>query len=222
MKNRRMIMTALAVFCAANAATTQNLNWRGFNDEQRHLLSLNVGWDYGTTIGIGYGYKLKSDIPMMLNLEFSLPFGTVLLDDFKVKVGGQAELIRLGDFGATVRVNGIFRRYENSLARLIDFGSEFSGAAGYFGPTWYAAAECGFDKAVATQIKNSALMREYFPDAKDGWYVPTGGNFSYGIQTGYSFMNYDIHLKIGQTVTQDFKTTPLIPYYLQLGLNRTL
>ncbi len=216
------IMIAVAIFCAADAVMAQNVNWRGFNTEQSHLLSLNVGWDYGTTIGIGYGYKLKSDVPVMLNVEFSLPLGKVLLDDFKVKLGGQAELVHLGNFAATVKVNSIFRRYENSLARLLDFGSEFAGSVGYYGPTWFAAAECGFDKAITTQLKNSALMRQYYPEAKDGWYVPTGGNFSYGIQTGYSFVNYDLHLRIGQVVTQDFKTTPMVPYYLQLGMNTKL
>jgi hypothetical protein len=83
-----------------------------------------------------------------------------------------------------------------------------------------AAAEFGFDKAITTQVKHSALTKERFPEAKDGWYVPTGGNFFYGIQGGYSFESYDINLKIGKTVTQDLKTTAMIPFYFQLGLNR--
>ena len=219
MKTIKMILAAVAFFGTVNILPAQNINWRGLHAEQIHLINLNVGWDYGSTIGIGYGYKLKTAIPIVLNVDFSLPFGSRLLDDFKVKVGGQAELLRRGNFSATVKAYGIFRRYQNVLARLLNFGSEFSGVCGYFQPAWYAAAEFGFDKAITTHIKNSARMREDFPEVRDGWYIPTGGNFFYGIQAGYSFERYDVYLKFGKTVTQDLKTTALIPFYLQLGLN---
>jgi hypothetical protein len=184
-----------------------------------HLINLNIGWDYGSTIGIGYGYKLRTDLPVVLNVDFSLPFGSKVLDDFKVKLGGQVELVRQGNFSATVKAYAIFRRYQNIMARLLNFGSEFSGVCGYYRPNWYAAAEFGFDKAITTHIKNSAQMREYFLEVKDGWYIPTAGNFFYGIQGGYSFNRYDVYLKIGKTVTQDLKTAAMIPFYLQLGLN---
>jgi len=220
MKTIRIILVAVAFYCTANFSLAQNINWKRLNDEQTHLINLNVGWDFASTIGISYGYKLRTNIPVVMNVDFSLPFGSNLLDDFKVKLGGQAELLKLGNFSTTVRAFGIFRRYENRIARLLNFGSEFSGVVGYYQPKWHAAAEFGFDKAITTQVKHSALTRERFPEAKDGWYVPTGGNFCYGIQAGYSFESYDIYSKIGKTVTQDLKTTALIPFYLQLGLNR--
>ena len=220
MKSIRLILVAVVLCCTANLSLAQNINWRGLNDDQTHLINLNVGWDFASTIGISYGYNLKTNIPIVMNVDFSLPFGSIFLDDFKVKLGGQAKLLTLGDFSAALKAYGIFRRYENSIARLLNFGSEFSGVVGYYRSRWHAAAEFGFDKAVTTQVKHSALTREHFPDAKDGWYVPTGGNFFYGIQAGYSFESYDIYSKIGKTVTQDLKTTAMIPFYLQLGLNR--
>ena len=222
MKTTRIGLIAVAFYCTANLSLAQNINWRSFNGEQTHLVSLNVGWDFASTIGVGYGYKLKASIPIMLSVDFSLPFGENLLDDFKVKLGGQAELLTLGNFSATVKASGIFRRYENSVARLLNFGSEFSGVVGYYQPRWHAAAEFGFDKAITTHINHSALTRERYPAIKDGWYVPTGGNFFYGIDVGYSFESYDIHSKIGKTVTQDRKTTAWIPFYLQMGVNLRL
>jgi hypothetical protein len=39
------------------------------------------------------------------------------------------------------------------------------------------------------------------------------------LQTGFSFGRNDIYLKGGKLVTQDFSTTPLLPYYFQVGYN---
>jgi hypothetical protein len=65
------------------------------------------------------------------------------------------------------------------------------------------------------------VFGENYPNAKDGWYEPaTGGNFYYGVQTGYSFGNNDVTLKAGKVIQQDFKTDPVIPFYFQLGYNR--
>ena len=63
-------------------------------------------------------------------------------------------------------------------------------------------------------------MRENNPSVRDGWYVPTGGNFFYGIQSGVSFGRNDLHVSVGKSVTQDFKTTPAPPLYFQIGYNR--
>ena len=63
-------------------------------------------------------------------------------------------------------------------------------------------------------------IRENFPDVKNGWYQPaTGGNFSYGLQTGLSFASVDALFRVGKVVTQDFKTSPTIPFYAEIGTN---
>ena len=63
-------------------------------------------------------------------------------------------------------------------------------------------------------------MKRNYPAIVDGWYVPTGGNFNYGIISGYTFKNNEVYIKTGKIVTQDFKATPTLPLYLQLGYNR--
>jgi hypothetical protein len=179
-----------------------------------------MGWDYSTVEGIGYGQKLKTKLPVVLNMEYSFPFGENIFDDFKTKLGGQAEVLKMDNFSVSVKAYGIFRRYENDLVRLVDFGSEFSTNFGYYKTNWYIAGEFGFDKAIATNIKNTDEMKTMYPDVQDGWYVPTGGNFNFGIVSGYSFKSNDLYVKIGKSMTQDFKTTPAVPYYLQIGYNR--
>ena len=68
-------------------------------------------------------------------------------------------------------------------------------------------------------VKHSALTRECFPDAKDGWYVPTGGNFFYGAQAGKSRGDaLDLNLRLGVTRAQFDDGNAPLPYYLQLEL----
>lgn len=218
MKKLLILMLAVTVF-AANS-NGQNINWRSLQ-EQKYVASVNFGMDYGTIVGVGFGYQFKTRLlPIMANAEFSLPAGDKIFDDFKLKVGGQAEVLHLGNFSTTVRAYGIIRQYQNSLTTITNYGSEFSAIAGFYKSKWYAAGEFGFDKAITSHIRNSETMKGHFPGVKDGWYVPTGGNFFYGIQSGFSFGKMDINLKVGKTIAQGFKTSAYMPVYLQIGVNK--
>jgi hypothetical protein len=219
MKTMKLIMSIAIAICVTNKTMAQNINWAGMNAKQRHIVNIHAGWDYGMVLGIGYGYQLNTKMPLVLHANYSFPSGKNLADDFKTKIGGTIQLYKAGDFAASARVEGIFRRYQNTDARLLNFGSEMSAIAGYYKKKWFAAGEFGFDKAISTHIKHSDSYKGNFPGAKDGWYVPTGGNFHYGLQGGYSFKGSDINLKIGKTVSQDFKTTPIIPWYFELGFS---
>ena len=203
-----------------NYATAQNVNWASLEKKQQHILNINAGLDYGLTYGVGYGHQLKSKLPIIINGEYSFPSGNKIVDDFKTKIGGSIRYAKVNNFLFTAKVYGVFRRYQNTLSRLVNFGSDMSVAAGYYKKKWHVAGEVGFDKAIVTHFKHSQLYKNNFPGVQDGWYEPsTGGNFYYGIQTGISFKQHDIYLKAGRMLTQDFTTTPLVPFYLQLGYN---
>jgi len=218
MKN--ILFSTLFLMCIIPAASAQSINWRSFKTEQNHVAHIQTGWDYGLTLGLGYGYKFNTRLPILANIEFSAPAGENLFDDFKTRIGAQVEVLKTGSFSATVKAYSPFRHYENSLVSLTSFGSEFSGVVGLYKPGWFVSGEFGFDKAVATHIKHSAAARENYPNIQSGWYVPTAGNYFYGIQTGISFRGNDISLKLGKVVSQGFKTAPLIPFFAQLGYNR--
>ena len=210
----------LLILMISNASSAQQINWRNFNEAKPHFVTVYTGWDYATAVGVGYGQKLKTTLPVVLNIEYSSPFGNNFFDDFKTKFGGQAELLHMDKFSVSVKVNGIFRRYQNDLVRVAGFGSEFSTNFGYYKPRWYVAGDIGFDKAIATNIKNSDVMKSIYPDVQDGWYVPTGGNFNFGIASGYSFKSNDLYFRIGIYLTQDFSSAPAVPYYAQIGYSR--
>lgn len=214
------IIIALIVFGAAAQACTQNINWQAFEPGQKHIVHLQAGFDYGLTLGLGYGYKLHTRMPAVVNLEYSFPAGERLFDDFKVRLGGQVQLVQWNGLSLTAKIYSPFRRYESNMVRLINFGGEFSGVVGYYRKHWYVAGEFGFDKAIVTHVQHSDQMLENYPDAQDGWYVPTGGNYFFGLQAGVSFGRNDISLKAGGLATQGWKTAPYVPKYAVLAFSR--
>ena len=221
MKTIKITLLLVCTLCLTGSAFSQNVNWGSLKPETKHLLTLNVGWDYGLVYGIGYSYQLKTKMPVLLQASYSIPSGGKLLDDFKAKIGGQVCVYNFHDFRFSASVHGIYRRYENPLVRLQNFGSEMSGIVGYYRPRWFAAGVFGFDKAIVTHFKHSDTYKEYtFAGVRDGWYEPaTGGNFHYGLQTGFSMKKSELTLSLGKLITQDFKTKPFLPFYAQVGFN---
>jgi hypothetical protein len=215
----KLIATLIALMAVSQAALSQNVNWKSLRQDQHNLLQLNVGYDYGFTTQLGYARTITMLRPAMVGLDFSIPMGNDLLDDFKVRLGGQIEVLEFNGFSVTVRIASVFRKYQSSLVSVVGFGSDFAIVTGYYAPTWSIGGEFGFDKAITTRFKHSAQMKAKFPDIKDGWYVPTGGHYYYGVQGGKTLgETLDLNLRIGATSAQFHDQNAMIPYYLQLGL----
>ncbi|MEM7484594.1 MAG: hypothetical protein AAF348_05235 [Bacteroidota bacterium] len=219
----KTLVFVIMPFCIFQKSIAQTVNWETL-ENSNHIISVGIGWDYSFSYNLGYAYQLKVKTPLLLTANFSIPSGETLLDDFKTKIGAQVLLLDKDNLKGTVVLNGIYRRYENPLVRLHNFGSEFKVTFGYYKSRWFAAGEVGFDKAIVTHFKHSEIFKEtIFPDVEDGWYEPaTGGNFNYGLLTGYSFKKSDLTFNLGMSITQDFRTTPSIPLYLMLGYNYRL
>jgi hypothetical protein len=220
MSHLKKLSILIALLFVATKSYSQHINWGGLTSDNKHIVNLNVNWDYASTLGVYYGYKLNVKIPIIAGIEYAMPVGKTVLDDFKSKIGIQMQWINYRNFRLSTKVQGIFRRYEQPIVRLMNFGSDLSGAIGYYKPKWFVAAEFGFDKAIVTHFKHSTRYRQSFESVRDGWYEPaTGGNVYYGLLGGITFKKHELYVKIGKVVTQDFKTTPMIPYYGQLGYN---
>ncbi|HEX6333358.1 MAG TPA: hypothetical protein VFZ78_03965 [Flavisolibacter sp.] len=216
---KKIFFATIALFILSNHGFSQ-LNWRALQNGQSHMIQVHAGLDYSTSLGIGYAFRLPVNFPVVAQADYSFPAGENVLDDFKTRLGAQAEVLHVGNFSAAVSAYGVFRRFENQTARIVNFGSSFSSVVGYFKRGWHAAAQVGFDKAITSQVKHSKWMHENYPGIQDGWYIPTGGNFTYGVQTGVSMGTHDVTVKAGRVLTQDFKTAPFIPYYVQVGYQK--
>lgn len=216
---KSFIYIAIAVLFGVTTKA-QTLNWNTLQKKQKHILSASIAADYAFTYRLEYGYQLSFKLPVLVNASVSIPAGNFVFDDYKTTVGGKINWLKTGSFYFSSELKGIFRRYENSYARLLNFGTLVSTTAGYYKPHWFIAADAGFDKAIVTHFKHSASYKSNFPFVKDGWYEPsTGGNFYYGLQAGYSIKKADVYLRAGKLIQQDFKTSSMLPIFAELGLN---
>jgi hypothetical protein len=193
-------------------------------EESRHILNVNAGAEHGLVYGLGYGYRIRNSwFPIIANVEYSMPSGHSLMDDFKTKIGVQIRWVEYYNLQFSTKIHGVFRRYENDYVRLLNFGSDFSAVLGYYKAKWFVAAEFGFDKAIITHFKHSQFYKDQYAGVINGWYEPTtGGNFYSGLQAGYSFGKNDIYLRLGKMERQDLKDKPMLPFYFQLGYNVNL
>ena len=216
---KKLVAVIAVVMAVAEVSYSQNVNWRSLREDQRNVIQFNFGYDFGVTSQVGYSRSFTILRPVLLGLDYSVPMGNVLTDDFKVRVGGQIEVVQIGGFSATVKILSNFRRYQNALVRIVSFGSDFAAVAGYYKPAWYAAGEFGFDKSIVSHFKNSDIMKTNYPGIRDGWYIPTGGHYYYGIQGGKTIGDtFDLSLRFGATRAQLNDENAVLPYYLQLGL----
>ncbi len=216
---KTVVKTLLVAAALAEAAYSQNINWRSLREDQRNILQFNMGYDFGATAQLGYNRAFTLIRPVVVGLDLSVPMGDVLVDDFKARIGGQVEVVEVGGFSVTAKISSPFRRYQTQMVRIVSFGADLGLVAGYYRSTWYAAGEFGFDKSVATYLKNSDVMKAYYPAIRDGWYVPTGGNFYYGIQGGKTIGDtFEVSLRLGATYAQFDDENAILPYYAQLGL----
>jgi hypothetical protein len=221
MKKHIILIIISVQSLVVNFSKAQSINWANLKEENKHIINANVGVEYGTVYGVGYSYQVKNSLfPVLANIDYSFPSGNNIVDDFKTKVGGQIRWVEYNHFQFSTKIHGVFRRYENDYARLLNFGSDFSGIVGYYRSRWFVAGEFGFDKAIVTHFKHSDSYRDQYAGAVNGWYQPaTGGNFYWGLQGGISFKKNDVYVRAGKTISQDLKTKPMIPFYLEVGCN---
>lgn len=198
----------------------QEINWRSLSSETRHLGAINVGGDYGSYFGGSYGYVLKRGASsIILGHELTLPFGSDAVDDFKMKTSLQGELWRSETLSFAVKSGLIFRGYESEMARMYNLGADITFSFGYLKPNWGIEGIANYDRSMATHIDNK-LLKEYYPEIKDGWYDSSGGNFKFGIRGNRSLGSTIMFLNIGKATGQDFEDDPTLPFYFDLAFQR--
>ncbi|MBI5648210.1 MAG: hypothetical protein HY962_14860 [Ignavibacteriae bacterium] len=221
-----MKTTCLALIVLALTVVTahaQNVNWKSIDAQRPNRLQLNLGYDYAATTSLAYSRSFTAVRPVVAGIHVALPMGERVFDDVAIRTGAQVSVFEWRGFTATAKIESNFRRFQNAMVRMVSFGADLTAMAGYYDPAWYAAAEFGFDKAVTTQLVHSAAMRRYgYAGIRDGWYVPTGGNYHYGVQAGLVVTHgADLSLRLGATNAQFDDTNAMLPYYLQFGCGVT-
>lgn len=198
---------------------SQNVNWRRLNNETPNHLHLNFGYDYGVTAQLGYSRSISFVKPLLLTVDYSFPMGDVLFDDFKIRYGGQTEIEEWGDFAASFKLYGNFKREKTELLRIYDFAVEPSVLFGYYKQSWHVAFELGVLKPLTSNLLHSETVKEIYPAVQDGWYKAPNGYFKYGFQGSKGVgETMDISLNIGFTNALGNGKDAILPYYTHLGI----
>lgn len=206
----------LPAIVAADAAAQWNV--ARFETERSRVYTtfgLDPAWigsvGYGRVIGLGgHDFQLTGDLGVV----------SAGLDarDFRARIGTQTSLFKWRSMHLTGSATFITRGTDNSIYRALNFGADLTGSLGVYRHRWFGAGEFGFDKAIITHVSHTDWYREnFYPDAKNGWYLDTGGTYHYGLAGGYSLGRTEIVGRVGLLRTERFK--PLTtPGYVSLGV----
>ena len=138
--------------------------------------------------------------------------------DFRARLGLQTSLVRWRSMHLVGSATFITRGTENSIYRGFNFGSDLTGALGTYRRRWFAAGEFGFDKAIITHVTHSDWYRDnYYPDAKDGWYLDAGGTYHYGVTSGLTIGRTELVGRFGWQRTERFNKL-MSPIYGGVGI----
>jgi hypothetical protein len=207
----------LILFIAPFFLHAQEINWRNLDADSKHIVAVQVGADYGTVYGFQYSYQLPFRHPVLVGAGLSTPFGNHFMDDYKVMVNAQTEVWHSNSFSFAVRPGMSMRRYHSAVASLYNIGVDITTTVGYSRPKWGIGIEAGYDWSRASYIEH-VILKDYYPDIKDGWYSSTGGNFKFGIKGNYWMKSVGLSCKAGKVYGQNFSDNPTLPYYLEFSL----
>ena len=216
----RISSITLAILVSALVAQDAAAQWNVARLEtERNRVYSTFGLDPAFVTSIGYGRS----VPIMghyFQLTGDVGAVTATLDtrDFRTRLGAQTSLVRWRSVNLTGSATFITRGTENSVYRGFDFGADISGTLGVYRQKWFASTEFGFDKAVITHIKHTDWYRtNVYPDAKDGWYLDTGGTYHYGLAGGIALGRMELVGRSGFLRTENYKDM-LPPMYASLGV----
>ncbi len=195
-----MRTTIITVLVASRlTAHAQGFNF-GAIDEGTNIATLTTGAEYGLVLGAGYAHALSvAERPLVLGGDLTFALGAADPRDFRLRAGAFAPILGHGRWKLIGGISSTIRGTNNDIAQMVDVGADVAVLAGHYAPRWFAAAEAGFDWALATHIDHGNAYRMLvYADARDGWYGNAGGMLHYGIEAGVTCGANDVILRAGQ------------------------
>jgi len=213
---RRILVALLATLATAPLAAQWNAARYGRNE---HRLYVTVGLDPAVVTAVGYGHtQTILGRPTQVGLEAGVAGGGFDVRDFRVRLGGDVALLRWRDVQLTGRLAFVTRGTRNTIYRAVSMGADAGGTLGVYRQGWFAAGEVRFDKAIITHLSHTTwYRRNIYPDAKDGWYLTTGGTWEFGGVTGVTLGRTEVSLRAGIPRTQGGRHL-VTPVYASLGV----
>jgi len=212
------IVVALVVLALAARDVAAQWNVERFRSTRNQMYT-TFGLDPALVTSVGYGRVVP-----WLGREWQLgaEVGVVAAEfdtrDFRGRLSARTTVVRWRSVRLVSSATFITRGTENSIYRALNFGADVTGALGVYRRRWFVAGEFGRDKAIITHITHSDWYREnFYPDAKDGWYLDAGGTYHYGVVSGVAVGRTELAVRAGWQRTEGFHDM-LPPMYASLGI----
>jgi hypothetical protein len=217
---RRTPLLGIGIALSALVAREAGAQWNVARfDTGRNRVYTTFGLDPALVTSAGYGRVVPLfGHKFLLAGEAGMVVGGLDPRDFRARLGAHTSLVHWRSLHLTGSATFVTRGTDNSIYRAVNFGADLTGTAGLYRRGWFAAGEFGFDKAIVTHLTHSDWYRTYFyPDAKDGWYLDTGGTFHYGLVGGLSVGRAELVGRFGWLRTEGWNDL-VPPMYASLGV----
>lgn len=136
-------------------------------------------------------------------VEAGVVAGNADLGDYRARLEAGVQVYRRGSFRTVASAAFLTRGTSNTVFRGTNFGADVGLTAGMYRPRWFVAGETGYDKPIVTHVTHTqGYRRTYYADAKDGWYIDTGGTRRLGVVTGTSLRGVELMLRAGVARTR--------------------
>lgn len=218
--NRTMKLVATAVLPSVLAATTAHAQWNVARfGMERNRAYTTFGLDPAFVGALGYGRVVRVKAhDFQLTGDAGLATASMDARDFRARLGTQTSLLRWRSVHVTGSASALVRGTDNAVYQGFNWGADVSGTLGVYRPRWFAAGEAGKDKAIVTHITHSRWYRDnFYPDAKDGWYLDAGGTMRAGVTGGLALGRTELALRAGWQRTERWNPTTS-PVYASVGM----
>jgi hypothetical protein len=210
-----ILLLAFGVLIASDTAAQWNVS-RLETGSNRVYATFGLDPAFIPTVGYGRVVSIWGH-PVQLASDVGIVAAELDTRDFRARVQAFTSIVRWRSFHIAGSAAFITRGTDNSIYSGLNFGADLTGTVGFYRKGWFVAGEFGYDKAIITHVTNSDWYRTYFySDARDGWYLDSGGTVHYGAVGGIGFGRTELLLRYGVLRTENFnELTP--PMYASVG-----
>ena len=215
-KLRSTCVVAVLMLIAGESAAQWNV---ARFDGAANRMYASFGADPALVTTIGYS-RVVPVLGHHFQLGAEVAIGATGLDvrDSRARLGVQTSIASTGPLHLTGTAAFVTRTTENSIFTGLNFGADVGGTVGVYRSGWFVAGEAGFDKAIVTHLRHTDWYRDnFYPDARDGWYLTGGGTARYGFAAGVAIGPVEVAGRAGWLLTE--KRNELVtPGYATFGV----
>jgi hypothetical protein len=217
---RTAIRAALGTIGFAATAASLHAQWNVARfDMNRHRIHATAGVDPAVITAVGYSYtRPVMGRPVQVGIEGGVVAASMDANDFRARLQAGLSVVQWKSLHVNASGAFVTRGTKNNLYKAITMGADVGTTVGMYTPRWFVAGETGYDKSVVTRLTHSDWYRTHFyPDAKSGWYVDTGGTWRFGGIAGVALGKTELVVRAGVPRTRRGNSIG-VPYYASLGL----